>query len=744
MSPASHRSLVRFLLLCQIFGGVLVHSLAADESGQARIEDVRGLSPGDAAQARPVKVRGVIVWTNGSPVKSFAIADDSAAIYVNVVEARAHEVWKGDDALLAGLHMGQEIDLEGVTNPGGYAPVIWPARWRVLGEKPLPTAKPASMTRLLSGTEDAQWVEVEGVVQAVMQDPLDEKRRILRVSGDGGYFLVMVDPAAWNDESAVVDAAVRVRGLAMALLNSRREITGMRVSVRRAEDLTIVEPPRADPFTAPRLQLEALRPFNPRGETRHRCVIEGTVTLGWLNMLYLQAHDRGLRLSGVSGDTAVPGDHVEVSGFVEPGRGVASMSNAVVRRTGRDGLPAPLATSPGEILQLDREHAWAGWAELPADHDGRRVQIDGTIVAVRPPDPLGNSRIIYLNTDSGQQMMSRIIEAQGVNPAVWTNGARVRLTGVAVIQYSPGYSLPELIHPNYMEMLVRNGEDVTLLATAPWWTVERLGLATGVLALLLVGAGAGVAVLQRLLQQRTLRLEQVMQSHRNSELEMKGAREERFRLAADLHDSLQQQLTGASYRLEAALMRLGEPPPGVQEQFAAARAALDRTRTGLRETLFALRKVEEGPAEFPALLRHAAEKMEHWPKDAIEIVTTGDPFPLSRHVMGSLLLFMQEAVANALRHGAATEVRVVLNYAPDSLEMRVEDNGSGFNPEEVQDASAGHFGLGSMRDRLRWLGGAAEIRSEAGEGTAVIARLARNKAEANNPQDAMSQEGETA
>jgi len=160
----------------------------------------------------------------------------------------------------------------------------------------------------------------------------------------------------------------------------------------------------------------------------------------------------------------------------------------------------------------------------------------------------------------------------------------------------------------------------------------------------------------------------------------------------------------------------------------------------LRETLFALRKVEEGPAEFPALLRHAAEKMEHWPPGAVEIAASGEPFPLSRHVMGSLLLFMQEAVANALRHGAATRVRVALSYEAASLEMRVEDNGSGFNPEEAGDTATGHFGLSSMRDRLRWLGGTAEIRSQPGEGTTIIARLSRTKAQATQSGDSIPQE----
>jgi len=302
-------------------------------------------------------------------------------------------------------------------------------------------------------------------------------------------------------------------------------------------------------------------------------------------------------------------------------------------------------------------------------------------------------------------------------------GSRLEVTGIVQLMFAPETLLTARQTPGTIEVLLRSPADVVVLHAPSWWTRNRiLNLLWGVLGVLFA-AVVWVGVLRRQVERQALKITETIRIHRDFELELKGAREERYRLAADLHDSLQQHLTGASYRMEAALMRLGEVPDTVREQFTAARAALERTRTGLRDCLLGLRHVEEGPAEFPALLRHAADGMEHWPKGTVEISTNGDPFPLSRQVMGSLLLFMQEAVGNAFKHGAPTRVQVRLVYDRGSLEMTVEDNGSGFDPQLAPDASSGHFGLESMQHRLRWLGGTTEITSQPGHGTRIVANL---------------------
>ena len=164
---------------------------------------------------------------------------------------------------------------------------------------------------------------------------------------------------------------------------------------------------------------------------------------------------------------------------------------------------------------------------------------------------------------------------------------------------------------------------------------------------------------------------------------------------------------------------LGDIPPVVEEQLTAARRALVRSQVGLREALWGLQHMEEDSDDFVALLRHAVGTVEHWPAGAVEVTCQGEPFPVSRKVMGSLLLLMQETVGNAFKHGGAKQVRVSLVYDPEFLEMRIDDDGCGFAPDEAPGPREGHFGLESIRLRMKWLGGSVEVRSSPGEGTTV-------------------------
>ena len=72
------------------------------------------------------------------------------------------------------------------------------------------------------------------------------------------------------------------------------------------------------------------------------------------------------------------------------------------------------------------------------------------------------------------------------------------------------------------------------------------------------------------------------------------------------------------------------------------------------------------------------------------------------------------------KHARATRVEVSLEYGPESVVLRVRDDGAGFDSARTQ---SGGFGLIGMRERARLLGGDVEIRSEPGEGTLVEATL---------------------
>ena len=90
-------------------------------------------------------LRGVITWANWVD-KSFFVQDDSAGLDVRLDIALALKLWQGDEADLTRLHAAVaaagtvEVEIEGESHAGGFAPIILPKTIRILGPKALPVA----------------------------------------------------------------------------------------------------------------------------------------------------------------------------------------------------------------------------------------------------------------------------------------------------------------------------------------------------------------------------------------------------------------------------------------------------------------------------------------------------------------------------------------------------------------------------------------------------------------------------
>jgi signal transduction histidine kinase len=86
-----------------------------------------------------------------------------------------------------------------------------------------------------------------------------------------------------------------------------------------------------------------------------------------------------------------------------------------------------------------------------------------------------------------------------------------------------------------------------------------------------------------------------------------------------------------------------------------------------------------------------------------------------------LLFIAREALSNVARHAAASRVVLVLHPAGDDLELRIEDNGRGIDPERARPGADGsHQGLGNMRDRAVAMGGRLAIAEGDPVGTRII------------------------
>jgi signal transduction histidine kinase len=103
----------------------------------------------------------------------------------------------------------------------------------------------------------------------------------------------------------------------------------------------------------------------------------------------------------------------------------------------------------------------------------------------------------------------------------------------------------------------------------------------------------------------------------------------------------------------------------------------------------------------------------------LRICVQGKPRSLNPAIQEQLFLIGREAVMNGLRHSAASQIEVEVQYLADLLRVFVRDNGCGISPEAVQKESDSHWGLREMRERAEDIGARFGIWSRPGAGTEV-------------------------
>jgi signal transduction histidine kinase len=199
-----------------------------------------------------------------------------------------------------------------------------------------------------------------------------------------------------------------------------------------------------------------------------------------------------------------------------------------------------------------------------------------------------------------------------------------------------------------------------------------------------------------------------------------GVREERERLAREIHDTLAQGFTGVILQLEAAEQVLGCETVQAQEHIDKARAL---ARNSLQEARRSVWNLLPGPLERDTLdgaIYEAVKELGTESDVEAGFACTGDPVPLSVEAQTCLLRVAQEALANARKHAGARHVDVTLAYETGGVALTIRDDGQGFDPTAPRPAGqGGGFGLIGMRERCQLANGVFTLESAPGQGTVV-------------------------
>lgn len=202
--------------------------------------------------------------------------------------------------------------------------------------------------------------------------------------------------------------------------------------------------------------------------------------------------------------------------------------------------------------------------------------------------------------------------------------------------------------------------------------------------------------------------------------------EERERIGRELHDGLAQVLGYINTQAMAIRKRLasGRTDEALREVAAIEEAARE-LYTDVREAILGLRVSLDRQGGFLPALRTYLDRFREMTGVAVEIETDGLPpaprLPASTELQ--LLRIVQEALSNVRKHARTTNARVSLMETAEGLTLTVADDGEGFDPDYPIRTGWPRFGLQTMRERAKAIGGVFEIVSEPGRGTRAIVRV---------------------
>ena len=690
---ASHLQMYWLLLLCVVL--FAAGSLSAQPTNGfihlTKARQVRELKPELAGQNIPVRLLGVVTYYD-APLYNLFFQDTTAGIFVLVAPNISTNISAGD-----------EIQIDGITEEGDYAPIVKASAIHVLGKVQLPDPRQVSIDQLFTGSEDSQWVEVHGVVRSYT---ILDGRLYLNLAMNGHRIKVYVEHLSKSGAMKLVHATVRLRGVCYSRYNRKRQLRVPWLAVSARADIVMEKQP-----AKPReVSIAYLARFNSIGYYGNLVKVSGVVTLQVPDgALFIQNQGSGLYVQLAQAAKLVPGDRVTVSGYSALGQYVPTLEDATVQFLHHGEPPLPITTDLDTLIKA------------PEDYDGMLVRVKANLMNLVESEGQQN---LYL-TSSNSVFTATFENTKTDDHLKSLNiGAQVALTGVFVAK-PPGMWIPGVaqsrvpsttkisaLPPESIKILLPSLADISIIHQPSWWTLPRLIWTLCFMSLVLIAGLAWVMMLDRRVRQQT----QIIQQ----KVWREGMLEERDRIAREFHDTLEQELAAINIQLGTVEAQFRQSPQVAFQQLELARNMTRHSLSEARRSVWDLRSHLLENSNLVTALEEMVAPLSANTEIKISVQSFGKAVKLPALIEHNVLRIAQEATVNAVNHSRAKKIVVSLYYTPRQIRLIVRDDGIGFDPKAVGSLHGGHFGLLNMRERAEKIGAHFFLKTDIGSGTEII------------------------
>ena len=396
------------------------------------VRELKSLSVETAAKRLPVDVTGTVTFFDPSWSLLF-LQDATGGVYVDIHNGTPD------------VEVGDLVRVRGFSGPGDYAPIITGPTLMRIGRSSMPKPMSLSWQTLVSGRDDAGWVEVAGVVHSVSQ---------LRSQGwfklvvAGNSYTVQLSHSERNDAQPenLLDAQVRIRGVCGAVFNEKRQLTGLKFFVPSLRDIEVAEPAPPDSALQTRPIVSLLR-FDPLNISIHRTKVRGTATFVDDDRgFYLQDSTAGIYVVPDGNQQITVGQSVEVTGFAVASPDGPYLADAAINLAQQPSRVSPARLGAGDLAN--------------EEYESQLVTVQGRLLEqVRGPE----EDTLFLR--AGNLLLRATVKGPQVSQE-FRRSSLLELTGIL---HNDGRATQ-----NSIRISVPSGSNIRIVEAASWWTPDHV------------------------------------------------------------------------------------------------------------------------------------------------------------------------------------------------------------------------------------------------------------------------------